>query len=102
MRPGGPICRPTKQAAVDWLATLERCQRLALLAHCASFGVNSLFEKVDRYGGSGVTPMACSVASIRRTAWRVRSISTWRSWLATDRRQLSRPCHQESHPRSGS
>jgi ParB family chromosome partitioning protein len=29
--------------------------RLSLLAHCACFGVNALFEKVDRYGGSGVT-----------------------------------------------
>jgi ParB family transcriptional regulator, chromosome partitioning protein len=39
----------------DWLATLDDASRLALLAHCVSFGVNALFEKVDRYGGSGVT-----------------------------------------------
>jgi len=44
-----------EQALWDWLATLDDASRLALLAHCASFGVNSLFEKVDRYGGSGVT-----------------------------------------------
>src|SRR5581483_7907743 len=28
---------------------------LALLAHCVSAGINALSEKVDRYGGSGVT-----------------------------------------------
>ena len=25
------------------------------LSHCVSYGVNALFEKVDRYGGSGVS-----------------------------------------------
>ena len=44
-----------EQALWDWLAALDDASRLALLAHCASFGVNALFEKVDRYGGSGVT-----------------------------------------------
>jgi ParB family chromosome partitioning protein len=34
---------------------LDDASRLSLLAHCACFGVNALFEKVDRYGGSGVT-----------------------------------------------
>ena len=44
-----------EQALWDWLAAVDDASRLALLAHCASFGVNALFEKVDRYGGSGVT-----------------------------------------------
>src|SRR5216683_1491182 len=44
-----------EQALWDWLATLDDASRLALFAHCTSFGVNALFEKVDRYGGSGVT-----------------------------------------------
>ena len=44
-----------EQALWDRLATLDDASRLALLAHCVSFGVNALFEKVDRYGGSGVT-----------------------------------------------
>jgi len=44
-----------EQALWDWLATLDDASRLALLAHCTSFGVNALFEKVDRYGGSGMT-----------------------------------------------
>ena len=44
-----------EQALWDWLATLDDASRLALLARCTSFGVNALSEKVDRYGGSGVT-----------------------------------------------
>lgn len=39
----------------DWIAALDDASRSALLAHCVSFGVNALFEKVDRYGGNGVS-----------------------------------------------
>jgi ParB family chromosome partitioning protein len=47
---------PTDEIALwDWLAALDDASRLALLAHCVSFGVNALFEKVDRYGGTGVS-----------------------------------------------
>ena len=47
---------PTDEAALwDWLAALDDASRLALLAHCVSFGVNALFEKVDRHGGPGIT-----------------------------------------------
>jgi ParB family chromosome partitioning protein len=34
----------------DWLATLSGDEQTALFAHCASFGVNALYEKADRYG----------------------------------------------------
>jgi ParB family chromosome partitioning protein len=44
-----------EQALWDWLTTLDDASRLALLAHCVSFGINALFEKVDRFGGSGMT-----------------------------------------------
>ncbi len=48
---------PSDEVALwDWLATLDDASRSALLAHCVSFGVNALFEKVDRYGGTGVSP----------------------------------------------
>jgi len=40
----------------DWLAALDEASRLALLAHCVSFGVNALYEKVDRFGGAGLSP----------------------------------------------
>jgi ParB family chromosome partitioning protein len=47
---------PADEASVwDWLVALADDDRLALLAHCVSFGVNALAEKVDRYGGSGIT-----------------------------------------------
>jgi ParB family chromosome partitioning protein len=39
----------------DWLTGLTGDEQAALFAHCASFGVNALYEKADRYGG-GVTP----------------------------------------------
>ena len=34
------------------LATLAGDEQASLFAHCASFGVNALYEKADRYGGS--------------------------------------------------
>ena len=47
---------PSDELALwDWLAALDDVSRSALLAHCVSFGVNALFEKVDRYGGNGVS-----------------------------------------------
>ncbi|MCA1393238.1 ParB N-terminal domain-containing protein [Bradyrhizobium sp. IC3123] len=39
----------------DWLTGLTGDEQACLFAHCASFGVNALYEKGDRYGG-GVTP----------------------------------------------
>jgi len=41
---------PTADGALwDWLVSLDGASRLALLAHCVSFGVNALHEKADRY-----------------------------------------------------
>jgi ParB family chromosome partitioning protein len=39
----------------NWLTALDEASRSTLLAHCVSYGVNALFEKVDRYGGNGVS-----------------------------------------------
>ncbi|PZN93815.1 MAG: DNA-binding protein [Hyphomicrobiales bacterium] len=36
----------------DWLVALDDASRMALLAHCISYGVNALYEKADRYGGA--------------------------------------------------
>ena len=41
-----------KDSIWPWLATLTDDEQGALFAHCASFGVNALYEKADRYGGS--------------------------------------------------
>lgn len=35
----------------DLIAVLDDTSRMALLAHCVSYGVNALYEKADRYGG---------------------------------------------------
>lgn len=39
----------------DRLATLDEASRMALLAHCVSFGVNALYEKPNPFGGNGVS-----------------------------------------------
>ncbi|WP_456303840.1 hypothetical protein [Acidibrevibacterium fodinaquatile] len=41
-----------RDALWPWLATLTNDEQAALFAHCVSFGVNALYEKADRYGGS--------------------------------------------------
>jgi ParB family chromosome partitioning protein len=43
------------QTLWDWLTALDDASRLALLAHCVSYGVNALHEKADRYGGPGIS-----------------------------------------------
>jgi ParB family chromosome partitioning protein len=43
------------QALWDWIDGLDDTSRMALLAHCVSYGVNALVEKVDRYSGSGLS-----------------------------------------------
>ena len=44
-----------EDALWDWLDGLDDANRSALLAHCVSYGVNALYEKVDRYGGAGLS-----------------------------------------------
>lgn len=44
-----------EDALWDWLVDLDDASRTALLAHCVSYGVNALSEKVERYGGSGIS-----------------------------------------------
>ncbi|WP_036792515.1 ParB/RepB/Spo0J family partition protein [Pleomorphomonas koreensis] len=39
----------------DWLAALGYDNRMELLAHCVSYGVNALYERPNPYGGSGVS-----------------------------------------------
>ena len=47
---------PAEDGALwDWLAALDDSSRMALLAHCVSYGVNALYEKLTPYGGNGVS-----------------------------------------------
>ncbi len=39
----------------NWLAALDDASRMALLAHCVSYGVNALYQKPNPYSGSGVS-----------------------------------------------
>lgn len=48
MRNGKPL--GDDSALWDYLTVLDQGNRLALLAHCLSFGVNALHEKVNPYG----------------------------------------------------
>ncbi|GGB11642.1 chromosome partitioning protein ParB [Brucella endophytica] len=47
---------PTKVANLwDALVGLNGAEQAELFAHCASFGVNSLYERADRYGGGRIS-----------------------------------------------
>jgi ParB family chromosome partitioning protein len=47
---------PAEDGALwDWLTALDDTSRIALLAHCVSYGVNALYEKPNPYGGNGVS-----------------------------------------------
>lgn len=39
----------------DWLAVLDEASRLALLAHCVSFGVNALYERPNPISATGIS-----------------------------------------------
>jgi ParB family transcriptional regulator, chromosome partitioning protein len=43
------------EALWGWLADLDDTSRMALLAHCVSYGVNALYEKPNPYGGNGIS-----------------------------------------------
>ena len=43
------------EALWDWLVALDDDNRMELLAHCVSYGVNALNERPNPYGGSGVS-----------------------------------------------
>jgi ParB family chromosome partitioning protein len=47
---------PSDEAALwDWIAALDEASRMALLAHCVSYGVNALYERPNPYSGSGIS-----------------------------------------------
>ena len=55
----------------DYLTVLDQGSRLALLAHCLSFGINALHEKVNPYGAgisaSGLTRRMAQADLVART-----------------------------------
>ena len=49
----------------DYLTVLDQGSRLSLLAHCLSFGINALHEKVNPYG-AGKSPKCARPKAARR------------------------------------
>ncbi|MGQ3672616.1 ParB/RepB/Spo0J family partition protein [Xanthobacter sp. TB0136] len=39
----------------DWIAALDEASRMALLAHCVSYGVNALYERPNIHSASGIS-----------------------------------------------
>jgi len=47
---------PSDEGALwDWIAALDDTSRMALLAHCVSYGVNALYERPNPHSGSGIS-----------------------------------------------
>lgn len=62
---------PSDESALwDWIAALDDTSRMALLAHCVSYGVNAVHERPNPYGGSGPTQhsLNCRLAGADRLA----------------------------------
>jgi ParB family chromosome partitioning protein len=76
----------------SWLHGLDAASRLALLAHCVSYGVNALQEKVDRYGGAGVSAHGLSrrLAEANRLAAAVNLDLVEAGWRPTEANYLAR------------
>ena len=53
-----------------WIVGLDDASRLALLAHCVSFGINALHEKPSPYSGYGLSEhaLSCRMAEANRLA----------------------------------
>lgn len=64
------IPRDDDQMLWTWIAGLDEASRLALLAHCVSYGINALHEKPNPYSGHGVSEygLKCRMAEADRLA----------------------------------
>jgi ParB family chromosome partitioning protein len=80
------------QALWSWIDALDQASRLALLAHCVSFGVNALVEKIERYGGTGVSRhgLESRLAQANRLAKAVRLDMAEAGWVPTADNYLGR------------
>ncbi len=80
------------QALWDRIDGLDEASRLALLAHCVSYGINALCEKVDRYGGAGPSQHRLDrrLAQADRLARAVRLDMTEAGWQPTVANYLGR------------
>ena len=75
----------------DWLTTLTGDEQAALFAHCASFGVNALYEKGDRYGaGASSHTVEQRIAEADRLAQAVDLDMVQAGWRPTVENYLGR------------
>jgi ParB family chromosome partitioning protein len=90
---GWKVDVPTDDGTLwDWIADLDDTSRMALLAHCISYGVNALVEKVDRYGGAGLSQHSLNrrVAQADRLARAVGLDMVEAGWRPTSGNYLGR------------
>src|SRR3546814_12942061 len=93
------------EALWDWLASLDDASRMALLAHCVSFGVNALYERPNPHSSSGVSQhtLDMRLAQADRLAratgldmgdggWRSEERRVGKEWVSTCRTRWS-PAH---------
>jgi len=75
----------------DWLTTLTGDEQAVLFAHCASFGVNALYEKGDRYGaGASSHTVEQRIAEADRLAQAVDLDMVQAGWRPTVENYLGR------------
>jgi hypothetical protein len=68
----------------DALTAFDGTAQASLLAHCASFAANALYELVNRYDQGRAPPTAFALGLTKPMFWREPSGSTW-SWQGGDR-----------------
>jgi ParB family transcriptional regulator, chromosome partitioning protein len=82
---------PEDESALwDWLVSLDPPSRAMLFAHCVSFGVNALFEKVDRYQGASDHGLQSRLVQANRIARAVGLDIVQVGWQATVENYLGR------------
>ncbi|MFT9073185.1 ParB/RepB/Spo0J family partition protein [Gluconobacter potus] len=79
-----------ENALWQWLDGLDDTSRLALLAHCLSFGVNALYERMPPYGAVSQRSVSERVARADRLATALRLDLAEAGWQATVENYLGR------------
>ncbi|MEY9593021.1 hypothetical protein ABIA06_005312 [Bradyrhizobium yuanmingense] len=74
----------------DWLTGLAGDEQAALFAHCASFGVNALYEKGNPYGGATPHAVEQRIADANRIALAVGLDMVASGWRPTVENYLGR------------
>ncbi len=99
-RLGQATSRRTMTPSGTGSPALDDASRMALLAHCVSYGVNALYERPNPHSAGGVSQhtLDMRLAQADRLT-RATGLDHGRGRLAPDLRQLPQPGHQAPHPR---